>query len=220
MSRNNNHDRTRVPTAEWNDDGAVSLESRPRGRHHHHDPAGPGESEDFRGPRSRGRRGSRSGGGPGGSRDRSMGRAARGQLRAAVLLLLAERPRHGYDLIAELTDRSEGAWNPSPGAIYPMLRRLAAKGLVVADETEDGRRSFALTDEGRAFVEDHRAEWGQPWQDTGSDRRHHGKRLTVAGRSLAMAVTQVAQVGTEDQINRAEEILERTRKEIYGLLAE
>ena len=137
-----------------------------------------------------------------------------------MLLLLDEKPRHGYDLIAELGDRSDGAWNPSPGAIYPMLRRLAAKGLVEADETEDGRRSFSLTDEGRTFVEEHRQEWGQPWLDTDGGRRQQGRQLKVTGRKLAMAVTQVASVGTDDQIRRTEEILDRTRKEIYALLAE
>ena len=93
-----------------------------------------------------------------------------------------------------------------------MLRRLAAKGLVEADETEDGRRSFSLTDEGRTFVEEHREEWGQPWLDTDGGRRQQGRQLKVTGRKLAMAVTQVASVGTDDQIRRTEEILDRTRR--------
>lgn len=89
-------------------------------------------------------------------------RAQRGQLRAAVLLLLAEQPRHGYELMAELTERSDGRWEPSAGAIYPMLRRLAGKGLVGA-ELSDGRKQFHLTDAGKEYVDTHRQEWGEPW---------------------------------------------------------
>ncbi len=186
-----------------------------RTKHHHHDPTMDAE---FGVPRGSGRRGPhRHSAGP---RGRGMGRAARGQLRAAVLLLLAEKPRHGYDLIAELTDRSDGAWSPSPGAIYPMLRRLSVKGLVEPNESEDGRRSFSLTAEGREYVEEHREQWGEPWQDAAADGRQHGRRLGEAGRSLAMAVSQLAKVGTDEQITKAEELLDRARKEIYALLAE
>lgn len=218
MSRKHNH-HPRTTAVDWADSAPASAELPRRGRHRHHDPIESGNGftpDESDRPRGRGRRGSR----PSGPRDRGIGRAGRGQLRASVLLLLDEKPRHGYDLIAELGDRSDGAWNPSPGAIYPMLRRLAAKGLVEADETEDGRRSFSLTDEGRTFVEEHRQEWGQPWLDTDGGRRQQGRELKVTGRKLAMAVTQVASVGTDDQIRRTEEILDRTRKEIYALLAE
>ena len=83
-------------------------------------------------------------------------------MRAAILLLLAERPRHGYEIITELTDRSEGRWQPSPGSIYPMLKRLARDGLVTATP-EDGKAVFSLTDEGRTLVENEGASWGEPW---------------------------------------------------------
>jgi DNA-binding PadR family transcriptional regulator len=214
MSRNKYDQRTSFrswdPTADGPAGGNVGNYRR-----RHHDPMGDAEHGN---PDDYGRRGTR--GHRGGSRGRGIGRAGRGQLRAAVLLLLAERPRHGYDLIAELTDRSDGAWSPSPGAIYPMLRRLSAKGLVEPNESEDGRRSFDLTTEGRAYVDEHRAEWGEPWQDAAGDGRRQGRRLSEAGRSLAAAVSQVAKVGTDEQATKAEEILDRTRKEIYALLAE
>jgi DNA-binding PadR family transcriptional regulator len=102
-----------------------------------------------------------------------------------VLLLLAEQPRHGYELMAELTERSDGRWEPSAGAIYPMLRRLAGKGLVGA-EMADGRKQFHLTDAGREYVDSHRVEWGEPWaapEDSGWHRptrhRGHGERVEL-----------------------------------------
>lgn len=179
-------------------------------------PGGPG------GPGGGGRgRGRRHGGpmpvyGPFGPRGR--GRAARGQLRAAVLLLLAEQPRHGYDLITELTDRSDGRWSPSPGAVYPVLRRLADKGLVTV-EVVDGRKTFRLTDDGVAYVEEHRESWGEPWE-AGATAETEADRIGEAIRSLVMAAGQVMEVGTPEQQQRAEELLAATRKQLFAMLAE
>ena len=214
MSRTKHNHRTPFRTSFPTTDSPATGDASSCARHHHD----PTEDVEYGQPRGSGRRGAH--GHFAGPRGRGMGRAARGQLRAAVLLLLAEKPRHGYDLIAELTDRSDGAWSPSPGAIYPMLRRLSVKGLVEPNESEDGRRSFSLTAEGRAYVDERRAEWGEPWKDAAADGRQPGRRLGEAGRSLAAAVSQLAKVGTEEQIGKAEELLDRTRKEIYALLAE
>src|SRR4051794_3835778 len=82
------------------------------------------------GPFGRGRRH----GGPRGPR----GRAARGDVRAAVLLLLAEEPMHGYQLMQAIAERSGGRWTPSPGAIYPTLNQLEDEGLVTVTQ-ESGR---------------------------------------------------------------------------------
>ncbi|HTW98996.1 MAG TPA: PadR family transcriptional regulator, partial [Acidimicrobiales bacterium] len=71
------------------------------------------------------------------------GRARRGNVRAALLALLAERPMHGYEMIQELDTRTGGAWRPSPGSIYPTLQMLEDEGLVTATEV-DGRRTFTI----------------------------------------------------------------------------
>ena len=89
-------------------------------------------------------------------------RARRGDVRAALLVLLAEEPRNGYGLMQEIERRSEGAWRPSPGSVYPALQQLEDEGLVRAEES-GGRRLFTLTDEGRAYVAENEAELGQPW---------------------------------------------------------
>src|SRR3954464_15035511 len=114
--------------------------------------------------RGRGGRGPWGGPGPWG---RDFGghrgpRARRGDVRAALLALLAEEPRNGYGLMQEIEQRSEGVWRPSPGSVYPARQQREGVGLGRPEET-GGRRLFTLTDEGRAYVADNEAELGQPW---------------------------------------------------------
>ena len=163
-----------------------------------------------RGPGGRGGPGSRGRGrrGPGG-----RGRANRGDVRAAVLSLLAEEPMHGYQIMQELTERTNGAWRPSPGAVYPALQQLADEGLVSSDD-QDGRRVFELTDEGRAAAEEAGDE-APPWERLGG-----AVDLRQAVASVAAAAMQVGTNGTPEQLTRAEQILTDTRKKLYQLLAE
>ncbi|MDO5512191.1 PadR family transcriptional regulator [Corynebacterium sp.] len=85
------------------------------------------------------------------------GRAGRGDLRQVLLVLLAAQPMHGYQLINEISERTDGAWTPSPGGIYPNLSLLEDEGLITMS-VEDGRKLATLTAEGRAQVEKH-PEW-------------------------------------------------------------
>src|SRR5690242_21821398 len=89
---------------------------------------------------------------PGGPRGRGR-KARRGDIRTAALLLLAEEPRNGYQIMQEVEERSQGEWRPSPGSVYPALAQLEDEGLIRSEEG-DGRKLFALTDEGRKLVED------------------------------------------------------------------
>ena len=104
-------------------------------------------------------------GGPGGRRSR----ARRGDVRAAILLLLDEEPRNGYSLMQEIEHRSEGAWRPSPGSVYPALAQLEDEGLIALATRASGRRTYELTDEGRSHVDDNRESLGSPWDDAGED---------------------------------------------------
>src|SRR5271168_4899269 len=79
------------------------------------------------------------GGGPGRGRGR---RARRGDIRMAALLLLAEEPRNGYQIMQEVQERSGGVWSPSPGSVYPALQQLEDEGLIRTQE-DDGRKLFA-----------------------------------------------------------------------------
>ena len=146
-------------------------------------------------------------------------RRARGDVRAAILLLLSEQPRHGYEILTELADRSDGQWQPSPGSIYPVLKRLARDGFVTATY-DDGKRIFFLTDEGQGLVDAERESWGEPWaQSTGPDFEA-ANELWSEGRQLGAAVWQVSQLNDQAQVEAAAAILVEARKKIYGLLAQ
>src|SRR5919107_2960735 len=93
-------------------------------------------------------------------------RARRGDVRAALLVLLAEEPRNGYGLMQEIEARSNGAWRPSPGSVYPALSQLEDEGLVRAEE-RDGSRVFTLTDAGREYVGSN--DLGAPWEAVRDD---------------------------------------------------
>src|SRR5215218_396915 len=175
-----------------------------------------------RGPRGRGpgpRRGGRHGGPqfgfPGFGPPRGP-RARRGDVRAALLVLLGEEPRNGYGLMQEIENRSGGAWRPSPGSVYPALSQLEDEGLVRAEETA-GRRLFSLTDEGRTYVTDHADELGTPWEQVGGGEHTAELRTLVFG--VGAAVMQVVQAGTEAQVAEAAKVLEETRRALYRILA-
>ena len=94
------------------------------------------------------------------------GRARRGDVRLALLRLLAEEPRNGYQLMQTIEERSDGRWRPSPGSVYPTLAQLEDEGLVRSTES-DGARHFEITDAGREHLET-RADEPAPW-DTGEE---------------------------------------------------
>jgi DNA-binding PadR family transcriptional regulator len=154
--------------------------------------------------------------GPGRGRGR---RSRRGDVRAAVLLLLESEPRNGYQMIQALEERSNGAWRPSPGSIYPVLNQLEDEGLVVAVETENGRR-FTLTDIGRSYVEERREALGAPWDTASASMGEPRKDLVHALRECAGAIRQIMDVGTEDQVTRTVTIMRDARRAIYRILAD
>ena len=158
-------------------------------------------------------------GGPGGGpRGRGRRRARRGDVRAALLVLLAEEPRNGYQLIQEIAERTQDMWRPSPGAVYPALSQLEDEGLVRAQET-DGKRSFALTEEGRAHVAEHAGSIGKPWEKVTEGIGEPELALRDHFRQLAIAFTQIVKTGDPDQIEAAKAILTDARKALYRILA-
>ena len=78
----------------------------------------------------------------------------RAELRLILLKLIAEQPRHGYDLIKAMEELSSGHYSPSPGVVYPALALLADEGLIAEQDSEDQRRKFAITGPGTAFGDD------------------------------------------------------------------
>ncbi|WP_374639493.1 PadR family transcriptional regulator [Rhodococcus sp. ARC_M5] len=196
---------------------------RGRGRRGHGERSGHRDG----GPFGRGREGMRTGFGPGGfgpnadfGRGRGRGgRGRRGDVRAAILLLLEERPMHGYELIQQIAEKSNGTWKPSPGSIYPALSQLEDEGLVMIDKVA-GRKTAALTDEGRTHVDAHRADLGSPWNDVAESVGVDARDLRALIGQLMGAAGQVAGVGTPKQVEQAAEILTEARRSLYRILAD
>jgi DNA-binding PadR family transcriptional regulator len=187
---------------------------------------GPGP-EDW-GPHRRphpGRGGGRRGPGPSWTREwmgeepRRRARVQRGDVRAAALALLAEEPRNGYQIIQEIAERSGGAWQPSPGSVYPALQQLEDEGLIQADTADSGRKAFALTDEGRSYVESHASELTAPWDAVAGRERGGMREMRALISQLAMAAMQVTSAGTDAQVAEAQKILSDTRRNLYRILA-
>ena len=162
-------------------------------------------------------------GGPGGPRGRGRGgrgRGKRGDVRAAILKLLAERPMHGYEMIQEIAERSQNLWRPSPGSVYPTLQLLVDEGLLVARESEGSKKLFELTDDGRAAAEKIETP---PWQEIADDWKDEAPghlNLRSAVGQLMGAVAQGAYATSPEQQERIVDIVNNARREIYQILGE
>lgn len=158
-------------------------------------------------------------GGPGGPRGWRGPKARRGDVRAAILAVLAEQPTNGYQIIQEIAERSGGAWKPSPGSIYPTLQQLEDEGLVTAD-AETGRRTFTLTDEGRAYVAEHADEVSAPWEAMSASAEDDDNGLKPLLGQVGTALWQIHAAGTPDQQVRARKALADLRRTLFGILAD
>ncbi|PZS07526.1 MAG: PadR family transcriptional regulator [Solirubrobacterales bacterium] len=163
-------------------------------------------------------RGMRAGPFGGGHRGRARGRARRGDVRLGLLLLLAEEPRNGYQLIQTIEERSDGRWRPSPGSVYPTLAQLEDEGLVRATEA-DGGRHFEITDAGREHLAT-RSDEPPPWEPADEAGANALSDLGPLIMQIGKAAWQVAQVGDQRQTARAIELLSETRRGLYRILAE
>jgi DNA-binding PadR family transcriptional regulator len=154
-------------------------------------------------------------GGPRG-RGRGRGRIHRGDVRTAILLVLADEPMHGYQIMQAISDRTGGAWRPSPGAVYPTIAQLEDEDLVTTRE-EGGRRLVTLTSEGRTYVEERSARLGDPFADfadrpTGPDLREPLHELHAAARQIGIS-------GSAEQVEAAAHVLAQARRSLYLILA-
>ena len=144
-------------------------------------------------------------------------RTKRGNVRAAILALLAERPMHGYEMIQEIAERSAGAWKPSPGSVYPTLQLLEDEGLI-ANESEGGKKLFALTESGRAAADEGP---DAPWEEAGRGVDWEALNdIRQAGFGLMEAFGQVWKTGTKEQREKALTVINEARKKLYLILAD
>ena len=137
-----------------------------------------------------------------------------------MLALLTERPMHGYEMIQELDSRTGGAWRPSPGSIYPTLQLLEDEGLIAAtaEESGGGRKRFTLTDAGQE--EATAAAQAPPWNEFAQGTIDSWHEIRDAGFQAMHALRQVMMTGTDDQRERAAQVLDETRRKLYAILAE
>ena len=158
-------------------------------------------------------------GGPGwGPHRRGRGRARRGDVRLALLRLLAEEPRNGYQLMQTIEERSEGLWRPSPGSVYPTLAQLEDEGLITSVEAEGARR-FEITDAGREHLEG-RSDEPAPWAPAAEGGENPLAELAPLVIAIGKATFQVATAGSPAQRERAQELLGETRRALYRILAD
>jgi DNA-binding PadR family transcriptional regulator len=143
-------------------------------------------------------------------------------VRSAIIDVLAaagDEPINGYQVIQQIAERTEGAWKPSPGSVYPTIAQLEDEGLV--EDAPSGRKAIRLTAAGRAYVEEHADELAAVWAPFAEqdDDTETADFKSVIGQTVG-AIVQVATTGTPDQRTKAIEILGDTRRRLYSLLAE
>lgn len=131
--------------------------------------------------------------------------------------MLADRPMHGYEMIRELQERSNGVWKPSAGSIYPTLQLLEDEGLVTANE-ESGKKLYSLTDSGRETIGGDEPN-AAPWEEFAdlANSPYHQLRVTMG---LLAAAGQAAHAANEDQLKRIVQTLSEARSKIYRILGE
>jgi DNA-binding PadR family transcriptional regulator len=158
--------------------------------------------------------------GPGGGRFGRGRKARRGDIRTAALLLLAEEPRNGYQIMQEVEQRSDGVWRPSPGSVYPALQQLEDEGLIRSSVGGGTGRVFELTDAGRDHIRQRDADAPAPWEQMSGDVSDQARELASTMREVASAFSQVIRSGSDAQIAEARKVLSATRRDLYRILAD
>jgi DNA-binding PadR family transcriptional regulator len=147
-----------------------------------------------------------------GRRGRMFGQ---GELRLALLALIAESPRHGYELIKEIEEMTGGAYAPSPGAVYPTLQMLADEGQIEEAEAEGAKKPFAATAQGREELEERKDEVEALMRRLG---RHAERATHVRSPDLFRAMGNLGSVLKNRA--RAGKLDERTINEIVDMIDE
>lgn len=128
-----------------------------------------------------------------------------GELRLVLLKLIADQPRHGYDCIRAIEEMTGGEYAPSPGVIYPTLTMLDEMGLIAEQKSEDSKKVFAATDEGRTHLEDNAAQVDDLIERLNDmrpeERSEPGPSIARALKNLGMALGQrFGNEGLDDEV--------------------
>jgi DNA-binding PadR family transcriptional regulator len=136
----------------------------------------------------------------------------------ALLTLLHEGPKNGYQMIQEIEERSRGVWRPSPGSVYPALQQLEDEALVSADES-GGSRSYRLTDTGREQAGRH-LEGEAPWDEVARSVPADRHELRLLWAQLNEAFSHLARTASDRQVAEAKKLIRQTRRSVFQILAE
>lgn len=151
------------------------------------------------------------------------GRARKGDVRAAILSLLSEAPATGYALIKGIAERTDQAWRPSPGSVYPTLQQLVDEGLVRQQGAKDGnggRTDYELTEEGTTYVAANKETLDAAWQASGPQRGGVDQEFMASIGRLFDAVKQFPRSATAEQRTAATAKIDELRRELYKILAD
>lgn len=146
-------------------------------------------------------------------------RVKRGNVRQALLTLLAEQPRNGYQLIQEIGERSGGHWRPSSGSVYPTLQQLEDEGLICSEAVEGGKL-FALTEAGQAVVKELSEDSTPPWEGLGENLSEQEAEMQQLIGQVMGAVMMLGQTGSAAQQEKARKLLKQLRRSLYQILAD
>ena len=145
------------------------------------------------------------------------GRARKGDVRSAILSLLGEAPASGYGLMKAIAEKTQGAWRPSPGSVYPTLSQLVDEQLIEPTDPEAPRSDFRLTAAGQAHLAEHADQIAAAWDIASDDE---SGQLRGATMKLMGALRQFGAGATPDQQKRAADKVDALRKELYAILGE
>ena len=141
-------------------------------------------------------------------------RARRGDIKFLLLETLAEGPMHGYEIIQRLAERHGGRYRPSPGSVYPTLQMLEEGGFLTG-ETVDGKRVYTITQSGRGLIEERAIPDDEEESGDVADRR----AVRSAAIAFVAAMRQGLHHGDPATRERILAVIDRARREIYGILA-
>jgi DNA-binding PadR family transcriptional regulator len=158
-----------------------------------------------------------------GRRQRRGRMFAQGELRLALLALIAENPSHGYELIKGIEEMTGGGYAPSPGAVYPTLQLLEDEGAIAEADAEGSKKPYAVTPQGEAELEDRKTEVAELMRRLG----RHGERTTTvrshdvfrAMGNLGSVLKNRAKAGKLDEttINNIVDMIDEMAKRIERL---
>ena len=160
-------------------------------------------------------------GGRGGGRGRRMFDGS--ELRLVLLKLIADQPRHGYDLIREIEEMTGGGYTPSPGMIYPTLTLLDDTGLIAEQQAEGAKKLFAVTEEGRAHLEENAEEVEAliarltRLGEKSRSSQGHGVRRAMMNLGMALRNRYMAGDFDEETLRKLVDLIDETAKKVERL---